>query len=83
MPNGYRGGDKAHSGMVKIIMPDVFKREMQKGRYDNIYNTGGRAKGKTKKLRETKGKELQLIRGHWLLIQYQKSKRRNMSEKIE
>ena len=30
-------------------MPDVFKREMQKGRYDSIYNTGGRAKGKKKK----------------------------------
>ena len=54
---------------------------MQKGKYDSKYNTGGRAKGKKKKIREIKGKELQLIRGNWLFIQYQKSKRRNMSEK--
>ena len=40
-------------------------------------------KGKKKKMNEIKGKELQLIRGNWLLIQYQISKRRNMSEKIE
>ena len=54
---------------------------MQKGKYDSKYNTGGRAKGKKKKIREIKGKELQLIRGNWLFFQYQKSKRRNMSEK--
>ena len=61
-------------------MPDVFKREMQKGMYDGKYNTGGRAKGKKKKMREIKGKEFQLIRGNWLLVQYQISKRREKYE---
>ena len=68
-------------------MPGVFKRERerewQKGKDDSKYNTGGRAKGKKKKMGKIKGKELQVIGGNWFLIQSQISKRRNMSEKIE
>ena len=64
-------------------MPDVFERErereMQKGTDDSKYITGGRAKGKRKKMREIKGKELQIIRGNCQISK----KKKNMSEKID